>query len=49
MPALLHRHPQDVATVSRLRVADRVAFPEFPARALVTHSCVRRGVAVVVC
>ncbi len=49
MPALLHRHPQDVVTVSRLRVADRVAFPEFPARALVTHSCVRRGVAVVVC
>ncbi|MCM2526704.1 hypothetical protein [Stenotrophomonas thermophila] len=47
MPALLHRHPQDVATVPRLRVAYRVAFPEFPAPALVTPCCVRCGVAVV--
>lgn len=49
MPALLHRHPQDVATVSRLRVAVRAAFPEFPVHVLHAHICVRCGVAVVVC
>jgi len=49
MPALLHRHPQDVAAVSRLRVANRAASLEFPAPALVTPCCVRCGVLVVVC
>ncbi len=49
MPALLHRHPQEVATVSRLRVADRAAFLEFPTHAPVTPCCVRCGVVVVVC
>ncbi|WP_295579915.1 hypothetical protein [Stenotrophomonas maltophilia] len=49
MPALLHRHPQDVATVTRLRAADRATFPEFPVHALLTRYRVRSGVAVVIC
>ncbi|WP_177177087.1 hypothetical protein [Stenotrophomonas indicatrix] len=35
MSRLLHRHPQDVATVSVLRVAACAAFPEFPGHAVV--------------
>jgi hypothetical protein len=35
MSRLLHRHPQDVVTVSVLRVAACAAFPEFPDRAVV--------------
>jgi hypothetical protein len=49
MPALLHRPPQDVAAVSRPRVADRAAFPEFPVHALHTRCRVCGDVAVVVC
>ncbi|QII30987.1 MULTISPECIES: hypothetical protein [Stenotrophomonas] len=35
MSRLLHRHPQDVVTVSVLRVAACAAFPEFPDPAVV--------------
>jgi len=35
MSRLLHRHPQDVVTVSVLRVATCAAFPEFPDLAVV--------------